>query len=252
MVTTDRGDVVELLDTAGDPFAAYRYDPWGKPSTTATQATSLIGSSLAAEIGTRQVLRYASYVYDADIGTSTCGTYYLSARQYDPMTRQFISKDPQKADGEESAYQYCGAEPVGKVDPSGLWASELRRMYERFRSGSVDLMVDVEWTWNGYRIHVIHVAVWYSYSFRNRLCLRWSIQKGGYYYNFRRNPQACKRGYISYCGWAFRKWSLAFWQNIPIPKLLTLGHGSKGSVGGYFYIRGRYGNFVNRTWAVHT
>ncbi|MCL4079230.1 hypothetical protein MX659_06470 [Coriobacteriia bacterium Es71-Z0120] len=25
-----------------------------------------------------------------------------------------------KADGEESAYQYCGGDPVGKVDPSGL------------------------------------------------------------------------------------------------------------------------------------
>lgn len=119
MVTTDRGDVVALLDTDGDPFAAYRYDPWGKPTTTVTQATTLIGSSLAAEIAARQVLRYAGYVYDADIGTSACGTYYLSARQYDPMTRQFLSRDPLKADGEESSYQYCGGEPASSVDPSG-------------------------------------------------------------------------------------------------------------------------------------
>ena len=34
-------------------------------------------------------------------------------------TAQFITKDPAKADGEESAYQYCGGDPVGKVDPSG-------------------------------------------------------------------------------------------------------------------------------------
>ncbi|MDI6844436.1 MAG: hypothetical protein QMC94_08605, partial [Anaerosomatales bacterium] len=27
-----------------------------------------------------------------------------------------------KADGEESPYQYCGGDPVGKVDPSGEWA----------------------------------------------------------------------------------------------------------------------------------
>jgi hypothetical protein len=26
--------------------------------------------------------------------------------------RQWISKDPQKADGEESAYQYCGGDPM--------------------------------------------------------------------------------------------------------------------------------------------
>ena len=31
MITTDRGDVVELLDANGDPFAAYRYDAWGNP-----------------------------------------------------------------------------------------------------------------------------------------------------------------------------------------------------------------------------
>jgi RHS repeat-associated protein len=119
MVTTDRGDVVELLDTNGAPFCAYRYDPWGKPTSTVTQGTSLINSTLAAQIAARQVLRYAGYVYDSDIGTSTCGTYYLSARHYDPATRQFLSKDPAKADGEESAYQYCGGEPVGMVDPSG-------------------------------------------------------------------------------------------------------------------------------------
>ena len=29
MVTSDRGDVVELLDSSG-AFAAYRYDAWGR------------------------------------------------------------------------------------------------------------------------------------------------------------------------------------------------------------------------------
>ncbi len=31
LVTTDRGDVVSLTDKNGNPFAAYRYDPWGDP-----------------------------------------------------------------------------------------------------------------------------------------------------------------------------------------------------------------------------
>lgn len=31
LVTTDRGDVVGLLDAAGAPFASYRYDQWGRP-----------------------------------------------------------------------------------------------------------------------------------------------------------------------------------------------------------------------------
>ncbi|MDP2181296.1 MAG: RHS repeat-associated core domain-containing protein [Actinomycetota bacterium] len=70
----------------------------------------------------RQPLRYASYAFDEH-----SGLYYLSQRYYDPATMQFISKDPARADREESAYQYCAGEPVGKVDPSGeytqaLWA----------------------------------------------------------------------------------------------------------------------------------
>jgi len=42
---------------------------------------------------------------------------------------RFLSKDPARADGEESAYQYCAGDPVGKVDPTGLWSiSALIRM----------------------------------------------------------------------------------------------------------------------------
>ena len=61
------------------------------------------------------MLRYASYVWDAE-----SALYYCSARYYDPATRQWTTGDPAKADGEESPYQYCGGEPVGEVDPTGL------------------------------------------------------------------------------------------------------------------------------------
>jgi RHS repeat-associated protein len=121
MVTTDRGDVVELLDAAGNPFAAYRYDAWGNPQGTGnvgtgiwSQNTSLISSQVASDIAGRQVLRYASYCYDPE-----SGLYYLSARSYDPQTRQFLSKDEAKADGEESEYLYCAGDPVLNSDPSG-------------------------------------------------------------------------------------------------------------------------------------
>lgn len=111
MVTTDRGDVVELLDASGASFAAYRYDEWGLATETTSAATAL-----AQAISSRQPLRYAGYCLDADEGL-----YYLSARSYDPLTRQFLSKDPAKADGEESAYQYCGGDVAARVDPSGMF-----------------------------------------------------------------------------------------------------------------------------------
>ena len=32
---------------------------------------------------------------------------------------QWISPDPANSDGEQSAYQYCGGDPVNRVDPTG-------------------------------------------------------------------------------------------------------------------------------------
>ncbi len=104
--------------------AHYRYDEWGLPTATVTTGAGAITPALAAEIANRQVLRYAGCCYDQH-----SGMYYLSARTYDPTTRQFLTKDPAKADGEESAYQYCGGDPVGRVDPSGLHASYIPRSW---------------------------------------------------------------------------------------------------------------------------
>jgi RHS repeat-associated protein len=129
LITTDRGDVVELLDASGNPFAAYRYDAWGSPlgegdvgagiwAQETTQGESvIISEALAATISQRQVLRYAGYCYDAE-----SGLYYLSARHYDPATRQFLSKDLSRNDGEQSAYGYCLGNPVMFVDPTGYRA----------------------------------------------------------------------------------------------------------------------------------
>lgn len=122
LVTTDRGDVVELRDVDGAAFAAYAYDPWGVPLGT-TMKTGAAGAM--SEVAERQPLRYASYFWDAE-----SSTYYLSARNYDPETRQFLSKDPAKDDGEESAYQYCRGNPIDCFDPTGRHTIWRYRMSE--------------------------------------------------------------------------------------------------------------------------
>ncbi|PKQ29296.1 MAG: hypothetical protein CVT60_06145 [Actinobacteria bacterium HGW-Actinobacteria-10] len=122
VVATDRGDVRELLDADGHAFAFYSYDAYGNPGEKLSRATTQIPAALAAQIAERNVLRYAGYCYD-----EMSGLYYLSQRYYDPATACFISKDPARADGEESAYQYCAGDPVGSVDPSGEWARLVER-----------------------------------------------------------------------------------------------------------------------------
>ncbi|MBE0418293.1 MAG: hypothetical protein IBX63_11055, partial [Coriobacteriia bacterium] len=122
LTTTDRGDVVQVLDAATAPVATYGYDAWGNPVAART-TVSATASDAAKRFAELAPLRYAGYCYDS--GT---GLYYLSQRYYDPATYQFISKDPVKADGEESAYQYCGGDPVGKVDPTGMWSITVTRV----------------------------------------------------------------------------------------------------------------------------
>ncbi len=140
MVTTDRGDVVELLDASGQAFAAYRYDAWGNPldvgnagrgtwaqGTVDNENHEVISPEVATKIAQRQPLRYAGYCYDSE-----SGLYYLSARHYDPATRQFLSKDLSRNDGEQSAYQYCLGNPVGFTDPTGLTPEKTENIWEVF------------------------------------------------------------------------------------------------------------------------
>ncbi len=116
MLSSDHGDIVALADETGEVFAAYAYGPYGEAEGVTTRQTGSVSATLAAEIAKAQPLRYAGYCYD-----EWSQDYYLQARYYDASTKQFISKDPAEADGEESAYQYCAGDPIHKVDPTGLW-----------------------------------------------------------------------------------------------------------------------------------
>ena len=121
IVSDIRGDVRELRDKDGNTFARYDYDAYGNIRAEDIFATALITEELAQTIATLQPLRYAGYVWDSEIGL-----YYCSQRYYDPTIGAFISKDPIKADGELSAYAYCAGDPVGRIDPTGLFSMPVR------------------------------------------------------------------------------------------------------------------------------
>jgi len=158
IATNDRGDVVGLTNTAGAWFARYTYDPYGRVLSQTTQAAGAVTATLASQIATRQVLRYASYAYDAH-----SAAYYLSARHYDPASARFLTKDPARDDGEESAYQYCGGDPVGKVDPTGMRSVAVRSSSKSGRlavnSGAVEYWLSVGWEWDGGSVLKVHWTV---------------------------------------------------------------------------------------------
>ena len=115
IVSDAHGDVREMRDSVGEAFARFDYDVYGNIRSQKILQTSLISQSLAEAIASLQPLRYAGYTWDAETGL-----YYCSQRYYDPAVAAFISKDPAKADGEQSAYGYCAGDPVNGIDPTGL------------------------------------------------------------------------------------------------------------------------------------
>lgn len=114
ILANDHGDIVALADEDGDVFAAYAYGPFGEYEGVATTQTARLSAALAHEIANAQPLRYAGYCYD-----TWSGSYYLQARYYDADTKQFITRDPADADGEEGAYQYCTGSPLQLIDSDG-------------------------------------------------------------------------------------------------------------------------------------
>jgi YD repeat-containing protein len=71
VLTTQRGDVAELIDEDGTAFAYMSYDAYGNPGAVATTGTAAVPARMAA-IAQANPLRYAGYCYD---GFS--GLYYL-------------------------------------------------------------------------------------------------------------------------------------------------------------------------------
>ena len=75
-----QGDVIGILNQAGQKIVSYTYDPWGK-------VLSVDGSE-ASTIGQINPIRYRGYYYDTETGF-----YYLQSRYYDPTTRRFLNAD---------------------------------------------------------------------------------------------------------------------------------------------------------------
>ena len=101
------GSIMGLVDAqTGQIVAEYSYDPYG----------AVIGESGSA-VGVCPFLFQSKY-YDSETGL-----YYFGARYYDPATTKWLSRDPLgEFDGGVNLSQFCGNDPVNRVDPLGLRA----------------------------------------------------------------------------------------------------------------------------------
>lgn len=105
-----QGDVVALVDAAGNAVVEYRYDAWGKPFSTSV--------NLKTSLGEVSPFRYRKYVYDTEIGL-----YYLRRRYYNTECERFISRDSILVKNillQSNLWSYCSNKPLNFEDSSGM------------------------------------------------------------------------------------------------------------------------------------
>ena len=105
-----QGDVIAILDAAGNVVVSYAYDAWGAP----------IGKSgaPAETFGTLNPFRYRGYVFDEETGL-----YYLRSRYYNPWWGRFVNADAEIAVEaklwDAKLFLYCANNPVRYTDDGG-------------------------------------------------------------------------------------------------------------------------------------
>ena len=97
------GHVIALADSNSNLVAEYAYGPFGEQ----IYARGPHAQSCP--------FRYATKYYDSEMGL-----YYFGRRYLDPITGQWLSREPLGEDESLHLYAYCHNDPVNKVDDRGL------------------------------------------------------------------------------------------------------------------------------------
>lgn len=109
LMTDQLGSVRRVVNVAnGTSSQNIEYDAWGKVVTDSSPGFQPFG--------------FAGGFYD-----NSTGLVHFGAREYDPNTGRWLSKDPSRWDGGLNFYAYAENDPVNFVDPTGripVWGGE--------------------------------------------------------------------------------------------------------------------------------
>ncbi|NMO57749.1 hypothetical protein HH310_42125 [Actinoplanes sp. TBRC 11911] len=107
------GGTANMLSPTGAVEEGYDYDPFGRPRVGPT----LAGQQMP-EQSIENPMQYTGAYQDS---TSGKGNYFLRARNYDPGTGRFDSRDAMPTGtGATSAYPYASNNPLAFSDPTGM------------------------------------------------------------------------------------------------------------------------------------
>jgi RHS repeat-associated protein len=135
-IVTDRlGSPRLIINTAtGATVQHLDYDPFGNITTDTNPGFQPFG-------------------YTGGLADNDTGLLYLAARDYDPATGRFLTKDPtQFGGGDTNLYGYVGSDPVNYVDPTGLIFGIHCKTCREIASGTLHVVTAPgETIYNGFR-----------------------------------------------------------------------------------------------------
>ena len=135
-----QGDVVGIIDKAGNLVVEYKYDAWGR-------SISITGS-LADTLGKRNPFRYRGYVYDEE-----AKFFYLRSRYYNPAVGRFVNADARLDSRGFGAnlFGYCAGNPVVRADDGGFaWYNDVLNAIGNAASDAWDWTTNAAtdaWSW---------------------------------------------------------------------------------------------------------
>ena len=100
-----QGDIVAIVDPAGNSVAEYKYDAWGRLLNTESR------------IGALNPFRYRNYIFDSETQL-----YYLRERYYNNESSRFVNADfiiSASGFNGMNVFCYCINDPVDVSDPNG-------------------------------------------------------------------------------------------------------------------------------------
>ncbi|HVW80966.1 MAG TPA: RHS repeat-associated core domain-containing protein [Mycobacteriales bacterium] len=113
---------VEQINSAGTP-TYLQHDQQGSTDLLTSSAGSVVGTYSYAPYGATTAhtgTAVTALRYDGQYADDESGLYYLRARYYNPVTGQFITRDPAETTTGQP-YQYANDDPLAFTDPSGLF-----------------------------------------------------------------------------------------------------------------------------------
>jgi RHS repeat-associated protein len=103
------GHVTALTNLNKELLASYTYGPFGE------------NISATGPMANSNPWRWGTKYFDEETGI-----YYFGKRYYDPLTGQWLSREPLGESESVNLYSYCHNDPVNRVDVLGLFETQLQ------------------------------------------------------------------------------------------------------------------------------